>query len=94
MNQERSLDNRQALKPYKQAISRFIRASMAMKGWRYIDLAEALAKQGIEVTPENLRSKVSKCIFSADLLLVILVVLEVQDSAMKELSLLATKPQP
>ena len=85
MDHKQSLENKRALAPYKQAIARYVRASMALKGIRYGDLASALANRGISVTPENLRSKVSKCMFSADLLAAVIDVLGVEDSAMPDI---------
>ncbi|WP_143731364.1 DUF6471 domain-containing protein [Microbulbifer sp. GL-2] len=85
MDLKQSLGNQQALAPYKQAIARYVRASMALKGMRYGDLAQALADRGISMTTENLRSKVSKCMFSADLLAAIIDALSVEDSAMPEI---------
>lgn len=80
-----SLDNQRALAPYKTAIARHVRASMALKGIRYGDLAAALGSRGISVTPENLRSKVSKCMFSADLLAAIIDVLGAENNAMPDI---------
>ncbi|MFV8783754.1 DUF6471 domain-containing protein [Microbulbifer sp. SA54] len=85
MDPKQSVENHRALTPYKQAIARYVRASMALKNVRYNDLAGALAERGITVTPENLRSKVSKCMFSADLLVAIIDVLGVEDTAMPEI---------
>lgn len=85
MDHKQSLENQRALAPYKRAIARYVRASMALKGVRYSDLASALADRGIAVTQENLRSKVSKCMFSADLLAAIIDVLGVEDSAMPDI---------
>ncbi|WP_308367057.1 MULTISPECIES: DUF6471 domain-containing protein [unclassified Microbulbifer] len=85
MDRKQSLENQRALTPYKQAIARYVRASMALKSVRYSDLASALDERGISVTPENLRSKVSKCMFSADLLAAIIDVLGVEDSAMRDI---------
>lgn len=85
MDHKQSLENQRALAPYKQAIARYVRASMALKGVRYSDLANSLAERGVSVTAENLRSKVSKCMFSADLLAAIIDVLGVEDSAMPDI---------
>lgn len=85
MDHKQSLENHRALTPYKQAIARYVRASMALKNVRYNDLADALAQRGIAVTPENLRSKVSKCMFSADLFVAIIDVLGVESSAMPDI---------
>ncbi|WP_160153460.1 DUF6471 domain-containing protein [Microbulbifer sp. ALW1] len=85
MDHKQSLDNHRALTPYKQATARYIRASMALKNVRYNDLADALAERGITVTAENLRSKVSKCMFSADLFIAILDVLGVEGGALTDI---------
>lgn len=85
MDQKQSLENHRALSPYKQAIARYVRAAMALKGVRYNDLASSLADKGIAVTPENLRSKVSKCMFSADLLVAILDVLDADEKALPDI---------
>lgn len=85
MDPKQSVENHRALTPYKQAIARYVRASMALKNVRYNDLAGALAERGITVTPENLRSKVSKCMFSADLFVAIIDVLGVEDTAMPDI---------
>lgn len=85
MDQKQSLENHRALSPYKLAIARYVRAAMALKGVRYNDLASALADKGIAVTPENLRSKVSKCMFSADLLVAILDVLDADEKALPDI---------
>lgn len=85
MNHKQSLENHRALGPYKQAIARYVRAAMALKGVRYNDLASALEDKGIAVTPENLRSKVSKCMFSADLLVAILDVLDADEKALPDI---------
>ena len=85
MEPEQSIKNRRALAPYKQATTRYIRAAMVLHGVRYNELAESLAKNGIVMTPENLRSKVSKGMFSSDLLAAIIDVLGVEEDAMREI---------
>ena len=85
MDQNQSVKNRQAMTPYKQAIARYIRSAMMLKGLKYNDLTERLAENGVVMTPENLRSKVSKGMFSADLFVAIIEVLEVKDSALSEI---------
>lgn len=85
MNQDQSLKNRQTLSPYKQAITRYIRAALALKGMKYDDLSVSLAKNGVIMTPENLRSKTHKGMFSADLLVIIIDVLGVEDDALREI---------
>ena len=84
MKPEQSVKNRHALAPYKQAITRYIRAAMVLKGLKYNELAENLANKGVVMTPENLRSKVSKGMFSSDLLAAIIDVLGVEEDAMRE----------
>ncbi|MFT5172156.1 MAG: hypothetical protein ACI8W7_000320 [Gammaproteobacteria bacterium] len=85
MEPEQSIKNRLSLAPYKQATTRYIRAAMALHGVRYNELAENLANKGIVMTPENLRSKVSKGMFSSDLLAAIIDVLGVEEDAMREI---------
>ena len=85
MDQNQSVKNRQAMTPYKQAIARYIRSAMMLKGLKYNDLTDRLAEKGVQMTPENLRSKVSKGMFSADLFVAIVEVLKVEDSALAEI---------
>lgn len=85
MNQDQSLKNRQSLSPYKVAITRYIRSALVLKGLKYDDLSEALAKKGITMTPENLRSKTHKGMFSADLFAAIIDVLGLEDNALREI---------
>ena len=67
MNQDQSIRNKAALKAYKQSISRYIRSAMVLKGIKYDQLIEKLAEVGVILSADNLRSKVSKGMFSADL---------------------------
>ena len=85
MNQDQSIKNRQALSPYKLAITRYIRSSLALKGLKYDDLSDALNKRGIIMTPENLRSKTHKGMFSADLFAAIIDVLELEENALRDI---------
>ncbi|MFT2111265.1 DUF6471 domain-containing protein [Marinomonas sp. 2405UD68-3] len=85
MNQDQSIKNRQSLSPYKLAITRYIRSSLALKGLKYDDLSEALNERGISMTPENLRSKTHKGMFSADLFTAIIEVLELEEDALREI---------
>lgn len=85
MDKDLSVKNRQTMTPYKQAIARYIRSVMMLKGLKYNDLAERLAEKSIVMTAENLRSKVSKGIFSADLFVAIIQVLEVEERALIEI---------
>ncbi len=85
MNQDQSIKNRQSLSPYKLAITRYIRSSLALKGLKYDDLSDALNEKGISMTPENLRSKTHKGMFSADLFAAIIEVLELEEDALREI---------
>ncbi|TDO98252.1 DUF6471 domain-containing protein [Marinomonas balearica] len=85
MNQDQNIKNRHSLSPYKLAITRYIRSSLALKGMKYEDLSVALSEKGICMTPENLRSKTHKGMFSADLFAVIVDVLELEDTALQEI---------
>lgn len=85
MNQDQSIKNRQALSPYKLAITRYIRSSLALKGLKYDDLSDALNNKGIVMTPENLRSKTHKGMFSADLFAAIIDVLELEEDALRDI---------
>lgn len=85
MSQEQSIKNRENLRPYKQAIARYLRSSMALKGLKYDDLSALLAQKSVIITPDNLRSKVSKGMFSADLLIAIAEVLEVDDNPLPKI---------
>lgn len=85
MNQDQSVKNRQALSPYKLAITRYIRSSLALKGLKYDDLSDALNKRGVSMTPENLRSKTHKGMFSADLFTAIIEVLELEENALRDI---------
>ena len=85
MNQDQSIKNRQSLSPYKLAITRYIRSSLALKGLKYDDLCEALNKKGITMTPENLRSKTHKGMFSADLFVAIIDILGLEEDALHDI---------
>jgi len=85
MKPEQSLNNKASLAPYRDSISRFIRSTMILKNKRYEDLAIGLEQRGIVLTSDNLRSKVSKGAFAADLLMAIFEVLDVEPDAMQQL---------
>ena len=85
MKQDQSLKNKVALTPYKTAISRYIRSAMVLQDKRYDDLVEDLHQIGVHLTSDNLRSKVSKGMFSADMLAAIIDVLRIEDRAMREI---------
>ena len=85
MEQSQSLNNKVAFAPYKTAITRYIRSAMMLTGKKYDDLVIELEGRGIHLTTDNLRSKVSKGMFSADLLVAIIDVLDVQENAMSDI---------
>jgi len=85
MQETQSLRNKAALTPYKAAIARYIRSQMVLKDLRYEELATALSGKGIELTGSNLRNKVSKGLFSGDMLVVILELLEADENAFSEI---------
>ncbi len=85
MEQTQSLNNKIAFAPYKTAITRYIRSAMVLTGKKYDDLVIELEGRGIHLTTDNLRSKVSKGMFSADLLVAIIDVLDVQENAMSDI---------
>lgn len=85
MKQDQSVQNRAALAPYKTAITRYIRSAMALRNKRYEDLVADLSRSGIHLNAENLRSKVSKGMFSADLLAAIIEILGVEENALTEI---------
>ncbi|MFL0808339.1 MAG: DUF6471 domain-containing protein [Oceanobacter sp.] len=85
MKPEQSVINKASLSPYRDSISRFIRSTMILRNKRYEDLASGLEQRGIVLTSENLRSKVSKGAFAADLLIAIFDVLEVEEDALKKM---------
>lgn len=82
MRPEQSAHNKRNLALYRTAISRFIRSAMILNNTRYEDLAAELELRGIVLTSDNLRSKVSKGAFAADLFLVIIDILGVSDDAL------------
>lgn len=85
MKETQSLRNKTALSPYKTAIARYIRAQMQLNGVRYEDLSVMLKDKGIELTGGNLRNKVSKGLFSADMLVIILELLKAPDQAISDI---------
>lgn len=86
MKPEQSACNKVSLAPYRSATSRYIRSCMILRNKRYEDLAAALEAKGIVLSSDNLRSKVSKGAFAADLLLAIFEVLEVEEEALPQIS--------
>lgn len=85
MKQEQSVKNKEALAPYKNAVVRYIRARMVLKQIKYEDLVVALQDRGVHLTANNLRNRVSKGLFSADMLLMLIEILDVQEDAMQKM---------
>lgn len=85
MQQDQSVKNKTALAAYKTAITRYIRSAMVLQNKRYDDLVDDLSNIGIHLTADNLRSKVSKGMFSADMLAAIIDVLGIKEDAMREI---------
>lgn len=85
MNPEQSIQNKSSLAVYRNALSRYIRSTMVLKELKYDDLVSDLDAKGVYLTAENLRSKVSKGMFSADLLLLLFETMQVSDSACEEI---------
>jgi hypothetical protein len=81
MKPEQSVQNKAHLAAYRTALSRYIRSTMVLKGLKYEDLSSELAQFEVYLTQENLRSKVSKGMFSADLLLLLFKILNVEQTA-------------
>lgn len=85
MKENDSLQNKAVLRPYKIAIARYIRASMVLQNLKYDDIVERLVQRGMVLTASNLRNKVSKGLFSADMLIILLDILEVEQSAVVDI---------
>ena len=94
MNPEDSLQNKTSLAPYKIAVSRYIRSTMVLKNVKYEDLADALAGKGVKLTASNLRNRVSKGLFSADMFILILEVLEHTENALEDIIRQASSAKP
>ena len=90
MNPEQSIQNKSSLAVYRNALSRYIRSTMVLKELKYDDLVSDLDAKGVYLTAENLRSKVSKGMFSADLLLLLFATMQVSESACEEVLKIVT----
>jgi len=82
MKESESLGNKAALSSYKSAIARYIRSAMVLNDIKYDDLVVALADRGVVLTASNLRNKVSKGLFSADMLVMLVEILKVEEVAL------------
>jgi hypothetical protein len=66
-------------------VSRLIKANMAATGVSYADLSERLKRLGIHQSPENLRVKINRGNFGAQLFVQLLIVLDKTEIDLKEL---------
>ncbi|MEW9798940.1 DUF6471 domain-containing protein [Alteromonas sp. CYL-A6] len=64
-----------AKEQWRLAVQRLVKSEMSVRGIKYQELSERLARQGVEQSADNLRNKVNKGIMGADLLLQILLVI-------------------
>lgn len=85
MNPEQSIHNKASLSTYRTHLSRYIRSTMILKGLKYDDLSARLEEYGVSLTADNLRSKVSKGMFAADLMLLLFKIMQVEDSALLDI---------
>ena len=85
MKESESLKNKEALQPYKSAIARYIRSSMVLHDVKYDDLVDKLTERGMVLTASNLRNKVSKGLFSADMLVILIEILGVEETAVSDI---------
>lgn len=75
MSPSTSLVNKENLKPFAKAASLEVKALMARTETRYDLLSQRLAVKGVELSPSNLRNKVSGNALSAGLFLMIVSIL-------------------
>lgn len=66
-------------------VSRLIKANMAATGVSYADLSERLKRLGTQQSPENLRVKINRGNFGAQLFVQLLIVLDKTEINLKEL---------
>ena len=66
-------------------VSRLIKANMAATGVSYADLSERLKRLGTHQSPENLRVKINRGNFGAQLFVQLLIVLDKTEIDLKEL---------
>lgn len=89
MSQSQGMNNRAALKPFRAAVSRYFRSVMVLKAMSYQQLSDALAQRGVELTPENLRNKVSRGLIPVDLFILLLEILGETDAAVAAIAALS-----
>jgi len=66
-------------------VSRLIKANMAASGLTYADLSEKLKSLGTSQSPENLRVKINRGNFGAQLFVQLLLVMNKKDINLEEL---------
>lgn len=72
-------------------ISRLIKAHMAATGTTYNDLSKKLKQLGTTQSPENLRVKINRGNFGAQLFVQLLIVMEKSEVNLKELETIVSK---
>ena len=77
--------DKEALAPTREAMSRYIRSVMTLKNKSYPVLVCELETKGLVLTEANLRSKISKGVFSASLLIAIIEIIGVEETALCEI---------
>lgn len=80
MNPSTSIANKKNIAPFSKAASLEVKALMARTETRYEDLSKRLAEEGVDLTPSNLRNKVSGNSLSAGLFLMIMSLLSSESS--------------
>lgn len=85
MKEEQSINNKASLAIYRSAITRYLRSQMIVKGIKYEDLVMMLEEKGVQLTSDNLRSKFSKGMLAGDLLIAVIEVLKLDQSAISEI---------
>ncbi len=85
MGQEKSVNNKIALQPYKTAMTRYLRSLMTLRGTTYPQLSAKLEQRGIQLTSEHLRNKVSKGLMPTDLFIILCEELNAVDKALAEI---------
>lgn len=89
MEQNQSVINREALKPFRNAISRYVRSVMQLNNIKYRELVARLEAKGLVITESNLRSKLGRGALSADLFVLIFACIEAEEQSMQKMVSLA-----
>ena len=72
-------------------VSRLIKTQMAATGTTYADLSSKLKTLGTLQTPENLRVKINRGNFGAQLFVQLLIVMEIKELHVEELESIVSK---